>query len=166
MRGFLNVLFLTLVVLVSFFVFFPKEKLYFLAQEKLLAYNVTLKSKVVKSNAFSLELRDLDVFLSGSRVANVGEVRIGLFGVLAKDARADGTFKEMLPVASVVDAGLGFGEIARASGNFGEVVASLNLSERKLVLEAFVDENTKRKYNAVFVRFKKVGDRYVYEISL
>lgn len=166
MRGFLNVLFLTLIVIVSFVVFFPKEKLYSLAQEKLKDYSVAIETKSVNSEMFSLELLELEAFLSGSRVASVGDASFGLFSVRLNDVRAMGSFADMMPVISVVDARIGFGEIARASGNFGEVVACVLWSEKKIILEAFISDSIKNKYKIIFAKFKKEGDKYIYEIHL
>ncbi|WP_455756674.1 hypothetical protein [Sulfurimonas sp.] len=165
MKKTLNIIFLTFVLFTSFVVFYPKDKLYYLLQEKLLAYNVTLESQKIKSNAFSLEIENSYVLLSGSKIASFKKLNLSFFGILIEDVKTLGTFTNTLPHAKTIEVDFGIGEIAVAKGDFGEILATLNLSNKKIIVDAKINSAIKGKYNMIFAKFKKVGDKYVYEFS-
>jgi hypothetical protein len=165
MKKILNSLFLTFVLVSSFVVVFPKDKLYSLLQNELLTYNITLESKDVASKPFSLNIQNSDVFLSGSKILSIQMSNIGFFGADFEGIVSHGTFKDMIPNIKNINVSYSIGEFAKASGNFGEVKASLNLSDKKIIIEAAINQATKNKYAIIFAKFNKSGDKYVYEFS-
>ena len=165
MRKILSTLFLTLVLLTSFIAFFPKDKLYFFLQEKLLAYNVQVESSSVKSKAFALDIKKSYILLSGARVAKVGEIHISLLGVTLKNVQALGSFKNMVPTLKSVKIEYLPKISGVAGGDFGKIDSRVSLSEKKVIFEAKVNQAVKNRYKMIFAEFKKVGDKYVYEFS-
>jgi len=165
MKKSFNLIFLIFVLLTSFVVFFPKEKLFYLLQEKLLAYNVTLETKSVTSNALSLDVQNLDILLAGSQIATLQTLHLSLFGIKASDIKAVGVFANKIPNVQTADIHFGVAEVGSVKGNFGTLLVSINIFKRKIVLEAKVNANIKNKYRMIFTQFKKVGDKYVYEYS-
>ena len=120
MKKVYHFIFLSIVFIMTFIIVFPKEKLYYFLQEKLVAYNVTLESEEVVSHPFSLELKNTHILLANSKVASVKHLTLTLVGAELLNVRSLGTFKNMLPVADRIDAHLSLGEVALAQGSFGE----------------------------------------------
>ena len=164
MKKILNFLFLSFVFLTVFVAVFPKDKLYFFAQEKLKAYSITLESQKVESNAFNLEVTNTNVLLAGSKVASIKHLSISMLGANFSSVRPLGHFKNMIPQADSVDVALGLGEVGVAKGSFGSVAALLDLSKKKIILKADVKPAVKNKFSMIFKKFKKQGDGYVYEL--
>ena len=165
MKKFLNIVFLFFVLLTSFVVFFPKEKLYYLLEEKLLAYSVTLETQEVKSNPFSLDIQNTHILLAGSQIASFRGLNISIFGATAKDVKTVGAFANKLPHAKSIKLDFGISKIGVVKGSFGEILAILDVFERKITLEAKINSATKNRYRDIFAQFKKQGDKYVYNYS-
>lgn len=165
MKKVYHFIFLSIVFIMTFIVVFPKQKLYYFLQEKLVAYNITLESEEVVSHPFSLELKNTHILLANSKVASVKHLTLTLVGAELLNVRSLGTFKNMLPVADRIDAHLSLGEVALAQGSFGEIAAVLDLDRKKLILQAKMKQAVKNQYNTAFAQFKKQGDMYVYELS-
>jgi len=166
MKKFFNVIFLIFIFIASFVIFFPKEKLFYYAQEKLLAYNIMIEPRDVKSQLFSLDLQKTYVLLSGSRVASIKHANISLFGANFEDVEGIGAFKSTVPTAKEINIFYKPGVFAKVKGDFGEIIATFNISKKKIILVAKIQQAVKNKYNMLFSKFKKVGDIYVYEITL
>lgn len=166
MKKFLNIIFLVLVFIASFVIFFPKEKLYYYAQEKLLVYNIMIESKSIKSQPFSLDAQQSYVLLSGSRIASIKHFNISLFGMTFEDVQGIGAFKSTVPDSKEIHISYKPGTFAKIDGDFGEIVGILDISDKKIIFEAKIQEAVKNKYNMLFSKFKKVGEIYVYEITL
>ncbi|MDQ7045574.1 MAG: hypothetical protein Q9M32_06665 [Sulfurimonas sp.] len=166
MKKILNIIFLSFIFLASFIIFFPKEKVYYFAQEKLAIHEINIESKIVESRLFSLDLQESTLLLSGSPIAKIKHLNISLFGMRIEDIRGIGAFEHTVPSLTQVDIAYKPGVFAVASGDFGEITASFKLSDMKIILKANMQQATKNKYSMIFAKFKKVGDSYVYEISL
>ena len=164
MKKVLNFLFLSIVFVVSFVVVFPKEKLYFLANEKLKAYDVSLESSKLESSSTGLMVENTYVLLAGARVASIRNMDLSLFGIEIQRVRLLGNFASMFPRVDLVDVSYDFDEFAKASGNFGDIVASIDRASNSLILKAKVEKKTIKKYNLVFLNFKNVGGEYVYKL--
>lgn len=165
MKKVLHFLFLTLVFLATFVALFPKEKLYYFLQEKLVAYNVTLESEKVISHPFSLELKNTNVLLANSKVASVKNLNLTLLGLELLNVRSLGNFKNMLPPADLIDVTFTLGEFGVAQGSFGAIHTKLDLDTKKIIIEADINQAVKNQYNMAFGQFKQEGEVYVYELS-
>ena len=164
MKKLLNIIFLSLVFITTFVVFFPKDKLYFYLQKKLLAYNVVLESEEVISNPCSIDVKNTYVLLSGSRIASIKNLHVSLLGIKLENVRAQGNFQNTMPSAKTIDVGLGIPEFANANGTFGTIVGKVDISNKKLIVDAKITPAIKNKYNMLFNQFKQKGDIYVYEL--
>ena len=166
MKKFFNIIFLVLVFTASFVIFFPKEKLFYYAQKKLSAYNIMIESKNIKSQPFSLDVKKSYILLSGSRVASIKHFNISLFKMNFEDVQGIGAFKRTIPTAKEIDIFYKPGIFAKADGDFGEIIGTLDIKKKKIIFKAKIQQAVKNKYSMLFSKFKKVGDVYVYEITL
>jgi len=166
MKKVFNVIFLVFIFIASFTLFFPKEKLYYYAQEKLLAHNIMIESKNITSQPFSLDVQKSYVLLSGSRVASIKHFNISLFGMNVEDVQGIGAFKSAVPSLKQINLLFKPGVFAKIDGDFGEIIGTINISKKKIILKANIQQAVKNKYSMIFSKFKKKGDIYVYEITL
>ncbi|WP_373035036.1 hypothetical protein [Sulfurimonas sp.] len=166
MKKIFNVIFLVFIFIASFIIFFPKEKLYYYAQEKLLVYNIMIESKSIKSQPFSLDVQQSYILLSGSRVASIKHFNISLFGMNFEGVEGIGAFKSTVPASKQINIFYKPGTFAKVNGDFGEIIGTLDIGEKKIIFEAKIQQAVKNKYSMLFAKFKKVGDIYVYEITL
>ncbi|MDF1875390.1 hypothetical protein JHD48_06560 [Sulfurimonas sp. SAG-AH-194-I05] len=164
MKKVLYFVLLVSVFIATFIIVFPKEKLYFLLQEELTTHNIHIESQTITSNAFSLDIKNTNIFLAGSKIASVKNLHVTLLGFDASHIRSLGTFKNMLPPIDTVETSLSLEELATAKGNFGTLRVAVNLESNKLVVTANINSVIKNKYNMLFAQFKKQGSTYVYEL--
>jgi len=68
-------------IVLSVAIFMPKDKLYFLAEEKLSSYGIEINEKLIEDKLFELSLSGLSVFYNGIKVATVDEIHIYTFVV-------------------------------------------------------------------------------------
>jgi len=166
MKKFFNILFLVILFIASFIAFFPKEKLYYYGQKKLLPYNIMVQSKAIQSEPFSLDIQQSSIFLSGSKIATLQHCTISLLGIHCKNIEAIGTFKSTIPTFKQIDIFYKPGVFATINGDFGTITATLDIKEKKIIFKAKIEQAVKNRYKILFATFKKRGDIYVYEITL
>ncbi len=164
MRAFLKYIFLIVVFFTVLVAVFPKEKLYFFLEQRLKAYSVTLESQSIEPHLFSLDVDNSDVLLAGAKVVSIKNLHISLLGIKVQRVRPMGAFKSMMPMVDSAVVSLNPSRLGVASGAFGEVTASLDITNKKLLIKASIKAATKSKYKMLFKKFKKQGDLYIYEL--
>jgi len=165
MKKILSSVFLTFVLFMSFIVFFPKQKLYYLLQERVLPYSVRVEAGSVTPSAFSLDLQNISILLADSKVAHAKSAHLSLLGMELNDIKTAGMLADGLPDIKKVAITFGVGAKGVITGEFGKVLANLDIFKRKIVVEAKININVKNRYKMIFSQFKKVGDKYVYKYS-
>jgi len=165
MKKVFNFLFLTTLFVVSFVAFFPKEKIYSLLQNELMPYSVALESQKVDSNPFSLDLKNTAVLLSGSQVAKIRKAHISLVGMSFEGISAVGSFREYVPVINSIDIKYKTGEFLDVISDAGTARGIVDISAKKLIFEVKLKPTEIQKYAKALTQFKKVGDKYVYELN-
>lgn len=164
MKRFFTILLLCVVFLTSFVLSFPKERLYYYAQEKLLSYNVVVESQTLRSDFCGVYGKRDTLLLSGSRIATIKEFSLTLSGMHFSDIKALGSFKSSVPVLKSIDISYNPKRFLVARGDFGEIVGSLE--GKKILLEAKITQGVRNRYSMLFSNFKKIGGKYVYKIDL
>ena len=153
--------------------FTPKENLYYFAEEQLKPLGVVIGYEEAVDHGFTLEILHAKLYVKKIKSANIGSATIGIFGLYntasINNVVLDKTFEQFFPpliqridVAQSVFAPLQLS--AKAVGDFGEAVATVDLLERsakvivkpsKLMLSRY--KNTLRQ-----LKKSKEGD-YSYE---
>ena len=164
MKKFLSALLLIVIFVGSFVAFFPKERLYYFAQEELLSrYSVGILAQRVESNLFSLELKNVKILLSGSQVANMKRFKLSLVEVVADGIGAIGAFREYLPYIKEADAKLKYGKFLLISSNAGEAVGYIDKTGVKI--EISLKRDMVPKYSKLLNGLRRVGDKYVFKYN-
>ena len=88
MKKLFSFIFITFLFFISVVAFFPKDKLYYLLQKELLVHDVSINSQKIASAPFSIGTDNTYVYLSGSKVINIGKVHISLLGINIKNIKA------------------------------------------------------------------------------
>lgn len=165
MKKIFNFLFLFLIFILSIYIVFPKERIYYAILEKIQKYKVTIHSQHVKSHLFGFELQNASVFLAGSKIATIKNIYVTPLISQAENFNTFGTFKNTLPHINDVKISLNPNNFISADGNFGSIRSQISFKTKKITIQSQISDETKTKYNMIFNQFKQVGDKYVYEIS-
>ena len=166
-------LFLYLAVFfIAILVFLPKEKLYNLAEEKLALQNIIISNEQRIKKAFSLDLKNMEVYYDGIDAALVNNLNITSYLCLSKikikDIRISNSFKNIFPNKienlelkhSVLD----FNKVNIFSkGDYGEIEGKFLIFENKIIAELKPSNIMKSKYRNILKQFKLKEGRYYYE---
>lgn len=165
-----KILLVSIVVWLAILVLMPKHKLYYKLEEILDQYEVRLNEEEVSEGVFSLNLKQVNVYVKDIKVATIEE--ISLFSLLfyssmeVQSLRVDDSLKNMIPEetksALLRHSILSPGEVSvSASGSFGSLVGNIDLNERKV----YLDFNESKNIQMLKPALKKSEKGWVYETS-
>ena len=151
-------------------VLMPKQELYYKLEEVLDKYEVRLNEAEVSEGFFSLNLKQVNVYVKDIKVASIEEV--SLFSLLfyssmeVKSLRVDDSLKNMIPEetksAFLRHTILSPWEVSvEASGSFGSLTGEIDLNTRQVHL----DFNESKKLQMLKPALKKTEKGWVYETS-
>ncbi len=172
MKFLLKIFIYILIFFISLFVFLPKEKIYNLAEKKLILQNIIISNEVRKEKTFSLDLNDIEIYYNEINTAIIKEAKINTYLFLSSieitDIRVSNSFRNILPNKirnlelkhSILD----FKKINIFSkGDFGEFEAEFLIFENKIIGELKPSYVMRTKYKNLLKQFKLREGRYYYE---
>jgi len=132
-----------LLLILSLWIFAPKEEIYYLLEKRLSQSDIVISNEQIKDTLFGLEILDADIYLKGIKVAKIGSMKLNIFFLynnleissvitdkgIANFApksinRLDATFSVLKPYKIAIE----------GNGSFGEVTGGLYWTQRKLLL--------------------------------
>jgi hypothetical protein len=148
----------------------PKYKLYYKLEEVLDKYEVRINEAELSEGFFSLNLKQVNVYVKDIKVATIEEVN--LFSLLfyssmeVQSLRVDDSLKNMVPeetkIALLRHSILSPWEVSvEASGSFGSLSGEIDLNARQVHL----DFNESKKLQMLKPALKKSEKGWVYETS-
>lgn len=152
--------------------FFPKENLFYLAEDKLKNYNIVLNHERLKDRLILFKIEQSSVYYDG---LHVGDVRtldtfIGLFynQISLKNANFSENLRQFVPnkidnltIKSTILYPIKLW--INGNGDFGEISGFFDLYKKKLKLILKPNKNVLTKYSSIVKEFKKINNEYVYE---
>lgn len=165
-----KVLFVLTVSWLAILVLMPKEELYYKLEEVLDKYEVRLNEAQGSEGFFSLNLKQVDVYVKDIKVATIEEV--SLFSLLfyssveVRSLRVDDSLKNIVPeeteIAFLRHSILSPWKVSvEASGSFGALSGEIDLSAR----EVHLDFNESKKLQMLKPVLKKSEKGWIYETS-
>ena len=165
-----KILFVLMVAWLAILILMPKQKFYYKLEEILGKYDVRLNEAEVSEGFFSLELKQVNVYVKDIKVATIEEV--SLFSLLFYSSmevqllRVDDSLKNMIPEetksAFLRHSILTPGEVSvEASGSFGSLMGNIDLNARQVHL----DFNESKNIQMLKPALKKSEKGWVYETS-
>lgn len=153
--------------------FFPKENLFYFAENKLVQYKVSLKSELLQEKAFGLALQNLSLAYEGVEVAKISKVNISLFllsnSIDLKNIELSSLVSNYMPQeieASHITYSL-FSPLhlkSEAKGRFGEVYIDFNLFKRVVHMTLKPSKLMLQRYRNSLHYLKKLKNgEYTYE---
>jgi len=151
-------------------VLMPKQEFYYKLEEELAKYEIKLNEKKMNEGFFSLNLEQVTVYFKGIPVATIEEVNLCtlLFcsSIELQALHVDDSLKTMVPQktqkAVIMHSILSPLELAvDASGSFGALTGTIDLSERTVRL----DFNESKNIEMLKPQLKKDEKGWVYETS-
>ncbi|MEA1956658.1 MAG: hypothetical protein U9N02_09245 [Campylobacterota bacterium] len=165
MKKLLNFLFLFILFIISFIVFFPKDKLYFLLEKELLNYNITIKSQSMESNPFNFKMKNSTIYLSGAEVAKVNDFTISLLGININNIKPASSFKDMIPNIDNVKINYKTGDFLDITSKAGKAIGNIDLDNNNLTIKIKPEKNQINKYSKLLRELKKDGENYVFKYN-
>ncbi len=159
-----------IVTWLAILVLMPKQEFYYKLEEELAKHEIKLNEEKMNEGFFSLTLKQVSVYFKGINVATIEEVN--LFSLLFYSSmelqvlQVDDSLKAMVPQetqkAVIRHSVLSPFELSvDASGSFGSMAGSIDLSERKVHL----DFNESKNIEMLKPQLKKDEKGWVYETS-
>lgn len=159
-----------MVVWLGILVFMPKQELYYKLEEVLDRYEVRLNEAEVSEGFFSLNLKQVNVYVKDIKVATIEEV--SLFSLLfyssmkVQSLKVDDSLKNMVPEetkSALLRHSIFSPEevLVEASGSFGTLTGEIDLNTRQVHL----DFNESKNIQMLKPALKKSEKGWVYETS-
>lgn len=151
-------------------VLMPKQEFYYKLEEELAKHEIELNEKKMNEGFFSLNLNDVTVYFKGIPVATIEEVEfctLLLYSSIELQAlHVDDSLKTMVPqeTKKAILTHSIFAPLAvsvDASGSFGAMTGTIDLSERKVRL----DFNESKNIEMLKPQLKKDEKGWIYETS-
>ena len=155
---------------IAIIVLMPKREFYYKLEEELAKHDVILNEESIDEGLFSLNLNQVTVYFKGINVATIEEVKLAtllLYSCIElRSIEVDDSLKTMVPQntkqASASHSVLSPMEVlVDASGSFGSMSGSIDLSERKVRL----DFNESKGLDMLKPQLKKEEKGWGYETS-
>lgn len=147
--------------------FTPKESIYYFAEEQLKPLGVIIAHEEAVDHGFTLELTHIDLYVQKIKSAEIGSVRLGIFGLYnsasAADILLDKTFEAFFP-PSIHRAELQQSLLdplhinASAVGDFGEAEARVDLLERSVKVFLKPSRLMHTRYKSTLRQLKKTKE--------
>jgi len=161
---------LCLITWLAFILLMPKVALYYKLEEQLHMQDIALNEEVIEEGLFTLELKNVSVYVKGIPLAHIEDVTIFtlLFysSIEVKGLEMDDSLKNMVPKETeeallqhfVWDP---FSLAVEAVGSFGAAQGSIDLKERNVHL----DFNESKHIQMLKPKLQKSEKGWVYETS-
>jgi hypothetical protein len=155
---------------IAIIVLMPKQELYYKLEEELAKHDIILNEDQIDEGLFSLKLKQVTVYYKGISVATIEEMKMAtlLFYSCVKvdTLEVDSSLKAMVPQktkeARATHSILSPLQISvEASGSFGAMEGSIDLSEQNMRL----DFNQSKNLEMLKPRLRKEEKGWVYETS-
>lgn len=174
MKILIKISFYFIVFILCLFVFLPKEGLYNYAQKELLKHKVIISNEKIKSDIFTFNLSEFDLYFENIKIAKVDSMKLNSFiifnGLEINNIEFLDSFEKILPTPiekiklkySLDD----FKNIKiDANSVYGKLNGDINIFEKKIFLEFLANEKMKREYSKVLRNMKFVEGKYIYEFK-
>ncbi len=172
-----------LLILIAYFMFFvsaliyftPKISIYNYAEKELLNYDVIISNETLEDSGLSLNIVDADIYVKSIQSANIKELDIMLLAIYNSVSLENITLSNA--AASFVPLNIEYVNIhhsifnplnvyAHASGEFGEVDATFNVTEMSLKLTLIPSDQMSKNYKNTMRQLSKNEDgSYSYDKS-
>lgn len=155
---------------IAIIILMPKQELYYKLEEELAKHEIILNEEEIDEGLFSLKLKQVTVYFKGIDVATIEEMKMAtlLFYSCVKvdTLQVDDSLKTMIPQktkeARVTHTILSPLKLSvQASGSFGAMEGSVDLSERNMRL----DFNESKNLEMLKPQLRKEEKGWVYETS-
>ncbi len=158
-------LFLVILFMIVFIVAFPKDRVYYTALEIANKNDIQIISRTKDITLFDINLNNVNIYLSSANIAKAANIDIGLFSSEINNIWFLGTFKNMVPKIKSIKIFYKIGNFLVIEGEFGKIIGSLNLLDKKIVFSADITEAVFKKYQNILTGFKKTNKGYIYEYN-
>ena len=155
--------------------FTPKENLYYFAEEQLKPLHVVIGYEDAIDHGFTLEISHAKLYVQNIKSANIGSINILIFGIYnainINNIVLDKTFEQFFPpliehVEIKQHIFSPFQVNAQALGDFGEAVATVNLSDRNGTVILTPSKLMTKRYRNTLRELKKTKEgtyQYVFK---
>lgn len=159
-----------MVAWIAIIVLMPKQEFYYKLEETLAKHEIMINEEEINEGLFSLNLKEVTVYFKGINVATIEEVKLAtlLFYscIELRTLKVDDSLKTMVPQktekAVATHSILSPLEVlVDASGSFGAMSGSIDLSERNVRL----DFNESKNIQMLKPQLRKDEKGWVYETS-
>ena len=159
-----------MVAWLAIIVLMPKREFYYKLEEELAKYDIILNEETIDEGLFSLDLKQVSIYVKGINVATVEEMKLATFIVYScvelRVLQVDDSLKNMVPsktdkATAMHSVFSPFKVLVDASGTFGEMSGSIDLREQKVRL----DFNESKNIEMLKPQLRKEGEGWVYETS-
>ncbi len=168
-------LILFLLFIVSLILFFPKNQIFYLLEEKLQTKDIIVSDEIRNSKFFSFEIKGANIYFQNLLTANIKDINITSFilfsKIEAKQILISKSFEQFLPnkideislTYSISD----FKNILiNAKGEFGTFSGNIDVVSNVLKGELEASSLMKSKYRNLLTQFKLENGKYKYEQKL
>jgi len=172
MKFIFKLLMFLLVFILSVLIFFPKQSAYNFLEHELFKEKLIISGEKRIEKAFSLTIKDGDVYLKGINVANINKASFTSYLVYTKvqikDIRLLESLKSIFPtpISSIKlkHSILEFDKVKiSANGVFGNVNGSIDIINRIITLELYASSEMRSSYSKILSQMKLKEGRYFYE---
>ncbi|WP_297442925.1 hypothetical protein [Sulfurimonas sp.] len=153
--------------LLALMYFTPKESVYYFAENELKNFKVIVSNEVVMDKGFTLELKNMDVYVASIESAKINEMQVALFGlynkVEAKDIELSSVAASFVPL-KISDVTLVYTVInplhieLNAVGEFGEAHGVVNVLDKNLSLILKPSKLMRTSYRKTLRNLRKKAD--------
>jgi len=159
-----------MVAWLAIIVLMPKREFYYKLEEELAKYDIILNEETIDEGLFSLDLKQVSIYVKGINVATVEEMKLATFifysCVELRALQVDDSLKNMVPsktdkATAMHSVFSPFKVLVDASGTFGEMSGSIDLRAQKVRL----DFNESKNIEMLKPQLRKEGEGWVYETS-
>lgn len=152
--------------------FFPKENIYYLAEQNLVKYKVVLNNETLNESFGVLKIEDIDVIYNGANVAKIKDITTFFTffynKLTLKDAEIFKSLKNIIPLhidkitakyTIFYPTKIWF----KGSGEFGNIEGNYNIYNKNIYLVLNIKDDFKTKYMFLLEYFKDINGELVYE---
>ncbi len=159
-----------MVAWLAIIVLMPKREFYYKLEEELAKYDIILNEETIDEGLFSLDLKQVSIYVKGINVATVEEMKLATFifysCIELRALQVDDSLKNMVPsktdkATAMHSVFSPFKVLVDASGTFGEMSGSIDLRAQKVRL----DFNESKNIEMLKPQLRKEGEGWVYETS-
>ncbi len=164
----MRIIILVFVFILTFIISFPKDKVYYFMLKSLSSYDIQVDTFSKDISVFGIDMKKNNIYMSKAKVAYAEKIDIGLFSINLNNIKFNGTFKEMIPSIDNINIYIKPGKFLDIIGQFGSIMGSVDILDRKVVFKANITSKIYKKYNNIFMLFKKNKDikgEYIYAIN-